>query len=79
MRIKLYSWKDIREEFDRRARLSQRQLAKQTGFAPSYINDVAQGRRPLTETMAVMMGFTKLPDRFEFTGPILPAKRKARK
>jgi plasmid maintenance system antidote protein VapI len=39
---------------------SQKAAAKKLGFAPSFINDVLQGRREMTEALAAKLGFKRV-------------------
>lgn len=39
---------------------SQKAAAKKLGFTPSFINDVLQGRREMTEALAVKLGFKRV-------------------
>jgi plasmid maintenance system antidote protein VapI len=39
---------------------SQKAAAKKLGFTPSFINDVLQGRREMTEALAAKLGFKRV-------------------
>jgi DNA-binding transcriptional regulator YdaS (Cro superfamily) len=39
---------------------SQKAAAKRLGFTPSFINDVLQGRREMTEALASKLGFKRV-------------------
>jgi plasmid maintenance system antidote protein VapI len=39
---------------------SQKAAAKKLGFTPSFINDVLQGRREMTEALASKLGFKRV-------------------
>lgn len=39
---------------------SQKAVAKKLGFTPSFINDVLQGRREMTEALASKLGYKRV-------------------
>ncbi len=39
---------------------SQKAAAKKLGCSPQFINDVLQGRREMTETLAARLGFKRV-------------------
>lgn len=39
---------------------SQKAAAKKLGFTPSFINDVLQGRREMTEALAAKLGYKRV-------------------
>lgn len=39
---------------------SQKAAAKRLGFTPSFINDVLQGRREMTESLAAKLGYKRV-------------------
>jgi plasmid maintenance system antidote protein VapI len=39
---------------------SQKAVAEKLGFTPSFINDVLQGRREMTEALAAKLGFKRV-------------------
>jgi plasmid maintenance system antidote protein VapI len=54
---------------------SQRKVAGDVGFSPQFVNDVMNGRRPVTEGLATRLGFRKVPDRWvRIPQPAAPKK-----
>ncbi|MFW6327785.1 MAG: HigA family addiction module antitoxin [Bacteroidota bacterium] len=45
----------IKDELDARKDLNQKDLAKELGFHPSFLNEIVKGKRPVTADIAVLL------------------------
>ncbi len=69
-----YTLEEIHEFLlNRTIALTQKQVAKETGFRAQYLSDVLAGRRPLTKNLAAALGFRRLPSRYALM--VKPRKR----